>query len=290
MNPLSLAGISKSFQGSPVLRDVSWTMQPGTITGLLGNNGAGKTTLMQIALGLIAPDSGEVELFGESVAGASSEARHRVGYVPQTMDSFLWMTVDRCIRYVGAFYSDWDDELIMRLSDVWQLPGQTRVHQLSVGERQKLSILLAMGHHPELLLLDEPVASLDPGSRREFLREIVSLNERERQAVLFSTHITSDLERIAGDVLILHHGVLRYAGPLDDLKERVVRMECGTNLDESDPLVADKVIRSQRDGNQMRLTVQDWSDEQTDKLREHIGAPISVQHLSLEEIFLELTV
>ncbi len=236
-------------------------------------------------MGLIPSDGGNVELFGEAITSVTPQSRHRVGYVPQTMDSFQWMAVDRCLRYVGAFYDNWDDGLIGRLRDEWQVPQHTRVHKLSVGERQKLSILLALGHHPDLLILDEPVASLDPGSRRNFLREVVTSNDSEGQTILFATHIVSDLERIAGDVIILHQGTVRYSGSLDDLKEEVVRLECSARFDRSMPLFANRVIRSHAGG----LTVKDWSDRRTAELQEIVGAPVTSRHLSLEEIFLEIT-
>ena len=289
MNPLSLDGIHKSFGGRKILQDVSLSLKPGTITGLLGNNGAGKTTLMQIGLGLVGCDDGSVELFGEPVDCSTALTRQRVGYVPQTMDSFKWMTAKQALQYVGVFYKNWDKQLIDRLIESWEVPGSSRVSALSWGERQKLSVLLALGHRPDLLILDEPVASLDPGSRRKFLQEIVAMNNRDGQTIFFSTHILSDLERVAEDVLILHRGQLRYAGSLDDLKERVVRIESRVQLDANDPLIADHIVNSKMAGQQFHLIVRDWDEELTVALQNKTGAKVDVRNLGLEEIYLELT-
>ncbi|MEM7362478.1 MAG: ABC transporter ATP-binding protein [Pseudomonadota bacterium] len=287
MKAIEFSHVAKSYDGRTVLEDVSWSLESGSITGLLGKNGAGKSTLMQILLGLAPADGGSVTIKGDRVSSMSPGVRRKIGYVPQTMESFDWMTAGRSIEFVRSFYGDqWDDNLCERLLGEWQVPVDTHVSQLSNGEKQKLAIILAIGHGPDLLVLDEPAASLDPVARRSLLREVVTLNAERGQTVLFSTHIISDLERVAGDLLILDNGLFSYAGELEQLKEQVLRISCGTPFTESIPEVSDRVL-SMEPGHQV-FTVRDWQPALTRRLEESVGN-VSLQSMGLEEIYIALT-
>jgi ABC-2 type transport system ATP-binding protein len=139
------------------------------------------------------------------------------------------MTGAQFLELVSRFYSRWNKDLIGRLARDWTVPLDKRAHKLSVGERQKLSILAALGHEPELLVLDEPVASLDPLSRRRFLQELIDMTSGGDRTILFSTHIVADLERIASRVWILKDGQLLVDEPLDSLKEAAVGVALSRN-------------------------------------------------------------
>jgi len=130
------------------------------------------------------------------------------------------MKVRHLIDDTAAFYANWNSELVARLVSEWSLPAEDRIGPLSAGQLQKVAIVLALGHEPELLLLDEPAASLDPLARRQFLQMIIDLAEPGRRTVLFSTHITADLERVADRVAILKSGRIAWHGLLEDLKEQ----------------------------------------------------------------------
>ena len=220
-SPLRLSGVRLSFERDPVLRGVDLDLEPGTVTGLLGRNGSGKTTLMRVALGLMKPDDGTAVVFGAPAHDAPGRIRKRIGYVPQQFDSFGWMSVSACVAFVAEHYKDaWDDQLVSRLRTAWRLRDR-KIATLSPGDQQKVAILLAIGHRPELLVLGEPVASLDPAARRDFLRTLMEVNADQSQTILLSTHITSDIERVCSHVAILHDGrILCHVG-LDEIKERV---------------------------------------------------------------------
>ena len=219
--PLELRRVSLSYDPINVLNGTSLTLERGTVTGLLGRNGSGKTTLMRIALGLIHADDGDATVFGAPSKDAPAEIRRRVGYVPQTFDSFSWMKVNDCVEFVASFYEDyWNSELITRLTKGWRLANR-KIGELSPGDQQKVSILLAIGHTPDLLMLDEPVAKLDPAARREFLRMLVEMNIDQGQTILLSSHITSDIERICSHIAILHEGRIVCESSIDELKQRV---------------------------------------------------------------------
>jgi ABC-2 type transport system ATP-binding protein len=217
---MELRGVTKSYGGKQVLTGLDLVVPRGSVLGLLGTNGAGKTTLIKCALGLIRPQSGKTRLLGESSWTLSAEAKMRIGYVPQVVNLYQWMKVRHLIEYTSAFYPMWNHSLVARLITEWSIPLEDRVGPLSVGQLQKLAILLAIGHEPELLLLDEPAASLDPLARRQFLEMIIDLAEPGKRTVLFSTHITSDLERVADSVAILKSGRIAWHGLIEELKEQ----------------------------------------------------------------------
>jgi ABC-2 type transport system ATP-binding protein len=218
--PIELRGIVKSYGEKRVLAGLDLAVPQGSVLGLLGTNGAGKTTLIKCALGLVRPQEGEARLLGENAWTLSGQAKLRIGYVPQVVSLYWWMKVRHIIDYTSAFYPNWNHALVARLVAEWNIPLDDRIGPLSVGQLQKVAIALALGHEPELLLLDEPAASLDPLARRQFLQMIIDLAEPGKRTVLFSTHITSDLERVADRVAILKSGRIAWQGLIEDLKEQ----------------------------------------------------------------------
>jgi ABC-2 type transport system ATP-binding protein len=194
---IDIRGTTKSYPGKAVLKGVDLTVPRGSVTGLLGKNGSGKTTMIKCLLGLVKPQAGSITVLEEPAWTLSAGVKARLGYVPQ----------------VPAHYPY-----------EWELKESDRVGTLSVGQAQKLSILLALGHEPDLLVFDEPVASLDPAARRQFLRTVLDIAGAGERTVLFSTHITSDLERVADRVAILKDGRMIHAGELDHLKDDVKRL------------------------------------------------------------------
>ncbi len=217
---IELQGIIKSYGPKAVLTGVDLSVPKGSVVGLLGTNGSGKTTLIKCALGLIRPQGGSARLLGENAWTLSAAAKSRIGYVPQVINLYPWMKVRHLIDYTAAFYRTWNHDLVARLIAEWSLPPEDRIGPLSVGQLQKVAIVLALGHEPDLLILDEPAASLDPLARRQFLQMIIDLAEPGKRTVLFSTHITSDLERVADQVAILKSGRIAWHGLLEDLKEQ----------------------------------------------------------------------
>ncbi|MHB1035661.1 MAG: ABC transporter ATP-binding protein [Pirellulales bacterium] len=217
---IELRGIVKSYGKKQVLTGLDLAVPKGSVLGLLGTNGSGKTTLIKCALGLIRPQEGEARLLGEKSWTLSAEAKMRIGYVPQVVNLYSWMKVRHLIDYTAAFYPNWNHELIAKLMTEWAIAANDRLGPLSVGQLQKVAIMLALGHAPDLLILDEPAASLDPLARRQFLQMIIDLAEPGKRTVLFSTHITSDLERVADRVAILKSGRIAWQGLLEDLKEQ----------------------------------------------------------------------
>ncbi|MCH7345490.1 ABC transporter ATP-binding protein [Pelomonas sp. CA6] len=220
--PLQLRGLSLAYPGqAPVLDGLDWTLEAGQVVGLLGRNGAGKTTLLEALLGLRETQAGQALLFGQPVGGMDDAVRARTGYVPQQSDLFEDFTVEQLLRYFRSFYPRWNEAKVEALLSRWELPRGRQIGRLSQGQQQRLSIVRALAHEPDLLVLDEPVASLDPAGRRDFLRELVEQVLDRGTTVLFSTHILSDLERVAFNIAFLHGGRIALQAAQDELADEL---------------------------------------------------------------------
>ncbi len=287
--PLALVDIEKNFGSNRVLNGATLELAPGSITGLLGRNGAGKTTLIRTAVGLIKPDRGIASLFGYDSWESPAEIRKRIGYVSQKFDDLGWLRVQDALDLVASFYPSWDRLLVERFRHEWEVPTHTRISELSHGQQQKVAILLSIGHRPELLILDEPVASLDPAARHEFLRALLMLNDEFNQTILFSSHITTDLERVAANIAILSEGKIIYHGGLDDLKEQVKCLFLRADKTPNEIRGFDGFISSRVDGNRLQIWVRNWNEQQSEKLEQTIGAPVHMENVGLEELFMGMT-
>jgi ABC-2 type transport system ATP-binding protein len=219
---LTMTGVAKSFGDKTVLNQLDFHVAEGKVVGLLGRNGAGKSTLIECALGLRKVDRGDVSLLGDRPPALSEATRARIGYVSQHVDLFAWMTAPQMLNYFKAWYTHWNDEKVAALMRRWSIPQDAAIARLSGGEKQRLAIIRALAHEPDFLILDEPAASLDPAGRRDFLREVIDIVTARNATVLFSTHILSDLERIAVDVSFLCAGKILLSSELDTLADEAV--------------------------------------------------------------------
>jgi len=281
-------GLVKRFGPRTVLDGVTLRVPHGQVIGLLGLNGSGKSTLIKCLLGLLRPDAGTAALLGTDSWQLAAREKSLIGYVPQETTLYPWLTVRQTVAYVSSFYSRWDrawgEELIRR----WDLPLGHRVGPLSVGQRQKLALVLALGHRPEVLILDEPVASLDPVARRWFLETVLETVADGVGTVLFSTHITSDLERIASHVALVRDGRLEFHDEIDALKERIKRLRITAPADLPRDLRLPGTLHATVSGSQAIVTVDGVDERLLADVRQRFSADVLVDDLNLEEIFLEL--
>jgi ABC-2 type transport system ATP-binding protein len=277
----------KSIGSKAILRGISVSVSPGSIVGIIGKNGAGKTTLLEILLGFSPATTGSAQLFGHDSFTLPAAIKGRIGFVPQQDELVNLLTGRQQLALIASLHANWNEALIERLRAAWEVPMDLSIQTLSGGERQKLSTLAALGHEPELLMLDEPVASLDPISRRRFLQEMLEITADHTRTVLFSTHIVSDLERVADQIWIVRKGSIAWAGPLDTLKESVVRLRISARQVLPLQLPLPGALSQQIADRLATAVVTQWTEQQHLQLQSDLDADIEVEPLTLEDIFVE---
>ncbi len=285
---IAVDGLTKKFGRHAVLNGIDARVRPGDVVGLLGANGAGKTTLLEVLIGLSTPSAGSAQLFGTAAAAAPAAAKTRVGFVPQADELIGEMSGRAYLKLIAAFYPRWDDALAERLVDSWGIEAKKSIARYSLGQRQKLSIVAALAHRPDLLVLDEPVASLDPVARRQFLQQIIELTADEARAVVFSSHIVSDVERLANLIWILKDGRLIWQGDLDALKDSVVRVHVAASAADTARAALRRVLAERATAGGTTLVALRAADEDWSGLGEKLGPGARLERLGLEDIFLEM--
>jgi ABC-2 type transport system ATP-binding protein len=218
---ISTDKLTKSYNGKPVLKSLDLKVPKQSIFGFLGPNGAGKTTTIKLILGLIRPTSGTCSAFGMDTIGNSIKIRHRIGYLAQDPRYYEYMTARETLRFTAKFFYDGPkDEIEARIEDTLKLvaiddKADRPIKGFSGGERQRLGIAQAYINHPELLILDEPAASLDPMGRRDVLELMNKI--RSETTIFYSTHILDDVQKVSDIVAILNHGELVAQAPIEQL-------------------------------------------------------------------------
>jgi ABC-2 type transport system ATP-binding protein len=208
--------------------------------------------------------------------------------VPQQDELVPLLTGSQQLALTASLYRTWDHALIERLAKEWEVPLDRRISVLSGGERQKISLLLALGHGPDLLVLDEPLASLDPIARRRILQQLLEITADQTHAVIFSSHIVSDLERVANQVWILREGRMAWQGDLDSLKESVVRLHLRSQQPLPERIGLAHTLHERVEGTTATISVSGWQPDETASLAKLLHAELEVEPLDLEDIFLEL--
>jgi ABC-2 type transport system ATP-binding protein len=198
--------LSKSYGRRGVLDGLSLVIEQGETVGLLGANGSGKTTLLKTLLGLLPADGGRCAIGGEPSQALSASARSRIGYVPQTPSQFAWLNGRAMLRYLGAFYPTFDWAYTNELVERWKISLKTPIGLLSPGQQQRLSITRALAPRPDFLVLDEPIAALDPVTRMAVIEELMQEHRARGISIIFSSHITGDLERLCNRFVVLAGG------------------------------------------------------------------------------------
>lgn len=215
MEVLRIEGLCKRYPAF-ALENVSFSMQPGTIMGLIGRNGAGKTTTLKSLLHVVHPDAGKITLLGMDMDAQELAIRKKLGYVSGTAGYYPKKRLRQLADVTRVFYPDWDEAAYQDCLRRFSLDENKRVSELSEGMKVKFQLALALSHRAELLILDEPTSGLDPVSRDDLLELFLTLSERGT-AILFSTHITSDLEKCADTITYLQSGRVRLAGTREDI-------------------------------------------------------------------------
>jgi len=223
VNALETTGLGKRYRRQWALRDCSLGVPAGRVAALVGPNGAGKTTLLSIAVGMLRPTTGSIEVCGGR-PGAGADQLAKVGFVAQDTPTYPGLTVDEHLRLGAHLNPGWDDAVARsRIGRLGLDPAQ-RAGRLSGGQRAQLALTLGLAKRPELLVLDEPVASLDPLARREFLQILMEAVAEHELSVVLSSHVVSDLERVCDHVVVLVDSQVRVEGDVESLLDSHLRL------------------------------------------------------------------
>ncbi len=282
-NILELQQVSKTFSKSNfALKNVTFSLPYGSIMGFVGENGAGKTTTIGCILNTIAKDSGMVKLFGKEMTDADTDMREKIGVVYDGDNFPAYWTAAQLAKVMSGFYKQWDNILFQKFLKEYKLPANQKIKQYSRGMTMKLAIAVALSHHPQLLILDEATGGLDPVVRDEMLDTFLDFVQEEDHSILLSSHITSDLEKVADYITFIHNGKLIMTVSKNDLVYNYAVMRCKENQFLAlDP--ADIIVYRKRDF-QIDVLVSDCKAMQR-KYKE-----IVIDHVSVDEFFLLLVI
>jgi ABC-2 type transport system ATP-binding protein len=251
---IEAGGLGKRYGAKWALRDCTLEVPVGSVTALVGPNGAGKTTLLQLAVGLSAPSVGAVRVLGLSPRAESAALLPRLGFVAQEHPLYRGLTVAETLKLGRKLNPSWDEAVARERVDQLGLPLAQKAGKLSGGQQAQLALTLALAKRPELLVLDEPVASLDPLARREFLQTTMQAAVETGMTVILSSHIVADLERVCDHLIILSQAATQLVGPIDEVVASH-RLLTGPRSDPADVARVHQVIRERHTERQTTLLV-----------------------------------
>ena len=250
---IAASGLGKAYRRTWALRDCTLAIPDGHVVGLVGPNGAGKTTLLRLATGMLTPTRGTIAVLGQRPAAGPAQLA-RVGFVAQDTAVYARLTVADHLRLGAWLNPGWDDDLAQQRIGQLALDPKQRAGSLSGGQRAQLALTLAMAKRPDLLLLDEPVASLDPLARREFLQGLMGAVAGQRLSVVLSSHLVADMERVCDYLVVLVASRVRVAGEVSDLLASHYRL-AGPRRDPSTLPAGQEVITERHTDKQSSLLV-----------------------------------
>ena len=273
---LEVAEVSKRYPDF-CLQDITFSLPEGYIMGLIGPNGAGKTTTIKLIMNLMRKNGGSIKIFGVDHIQHEVEIKSRIGFVYDDPNYYEHLTLKQIKNIIAPFYKDWDEAFFRRLVDSFNLPLKKVMKKFSRGMVMKAAIAIALSHNADLIIMDEPTSGLDPVFRRELLDLLYELLQNERKSILFSTHITSDIEKIADYITFILDGKIVFSTSKDEVFEKYVLVKGAANLLNERTTEFFKGIRKSEFGFEA-LT----DDKET--VRKMMGKEIIIDKASLEDI------
>ncbi|MEH7458279.1 ABC transporter ATP-binding protein [Bacillus sp. JJ1127] len=228
-NIVELHNVSKTFQGFSI-EQLNLQIKKGFVTGFIGANGTGKSTTIKMMMNLLKPDAGEIKIFGLDYASHEKEIKERIGFVFDSNVFYEGLNLKDIKRMVAPAYKNWDETIFKRYVEQFELPMNKAIKTFSKGMQMKASLALALSHHAELIIMDEPTAGLDPIFRRELLNLLHELMLDGNRTIFFSTHITTDLDRIADFIAFLKKGQLMFNQSIHEVEENYALVKGSTDL------------------------------------------------------------
>ena len=274
-NLLEVRNMAKSFGQNEVLKDVSFHVPPGLIVGFIGDNGAGKSTTFKAVLGLISRDSGTVEIFGEDNLNTDAAIKEDIGVVFDAINLPVSLTIKQLNNVFKKLFNSWEEAGFHRLIRSFSLPEDKKIHMFSRGMSMKLSLAVALSHRAKLLLLDEATGGLDPSSREQILDELKAFVSDGSSGILLSSHIMSDVEKIASHLVVIKNGEVL----LNEEKEKVFQEYAIAVMNEEqlNLLPEDVVVAKRTYDTSVRVLVSDKHQLPDETITE----PMSMEELSV---------
>ena len=283
---IEFVGLTKRFGRTTAVDRLSLCVAPGSTFGLIGPNGAGKTTTIKMLMGVLTPSAGLARVLGIEPLAEPLVLRQRVGYVPESHHVDRWMRVAEVLGFCRSLYASWNDQTCREMLDLFELDARKKVKHLSKGMLVKLSLVLAVSHEPEVLVLDEPMAGLDPLAREEFLEGVLRTICERGQTVLFSTHSLDDVQRLADTVGILYGGRLLVHRNIEELLATTKRIRATLTNGRLPDRLPDNMIWQRVEGREWLVTVGEFTEETVRQLRAEEGVEhVEVIDLGLEDLF-----
>ncbi|MSS42786.1 ABC transporter ATP-binding protein [Anaerosalibacter bizertensis] len=230
---LEVNNLRKEFKNF-TLNDISFKLEPGYIMGFIGPNGAGKSTTIKLIMNLINKSGGEIKVFGLDHIEHEKEIKDRIGFVYDESHYYENLTIKQMKSIVSGFYSKWDDNIFNRYMREFNLNPKSKIKTLSKGMKTKFSLAVALSHNADLIIMDEPTSGLDPIFRREILDILHNIIQDEHKSIFFSTHITTDLEKVADYITFINNGKMVFSRPKDEILDNYAMVKGGTDLLNSD--------------------------------------------------------
>jgi ABC-2 type transport system ATP-binding protein len=285
---IEIHNLNKRYGAKVVVNRLNLSVPRGAIFAFLGDNGAGKTTTMRMLSGLLPADGGWAKILGFDCWSAAAVLRRRVAYVPEKPRYYDWMTVAEIGWFTAGFHNKGFLPLFQEWVRTFRLDPKARLSTLSKGQYAKVGLALALAMDPEVLILDEPTSGLDVLVRHEFLENMVGL-AAEGRTILISSHQVAEVERIASHAAFMSHGHVLLAGPMEDLKKRIVRLRLRYDAQPPDPAGLGRVLQRNGAGKQWQAILQDAPAAALESLRGVEGVhDVEVSPLHLEEIYIAL--
>lgn len=286
---IKIENLVKYYDGRCVLDGINLNIPTGCIYGLLGRNGAGKTTIIRILLGLESATRGSTTLLGTDSTKLSARQHGQIGYVAEGHNLIQHYKISRLIAICKSLSVRWNQQFFDHLIETFRLPRDRKISQLSTGMRAQLNLALAMAIDPQLLILDDPTLGLDTVVRRQFLELAIDVLQRDGRTILFSSHILSDVERIADRIGILVAGKLVVDCHLEDLKNRIKKLRL-IFPDKAPPdLHLTEIVNQQTQGREMTITVANLNPQKQAVIDTFKPSSCTEIPMSLEDIFIECT-
>ena len=283
---IELARLTKRFDSTLAVDELSLEVPRGTTFGLIGPNGAGKSTTIKMLMGLLSTTGGRARVLGIDPFAEPVRLKQRVGYVPESHHIYRWMRVEEVLGFCRSLYDTWNEQTCREMLGLFGLDPRKKVKHLSKGMLVKLSLLLAVSHDPELLVLDEPMAGLDPVAREEFLDGVLRTICERGQTVVFSTHSLDDVQRLADTVGILYGGRLLVHRNIEELLASTKRIRATLTADRPPGEPPENTIWQSVQGREWSITVGDFTLDTVERIRvlEGVGH-VEVIDLALDDVF-----